>query len=182
MKVLLRRNITRLGQIGDVVDVRTGYARNYLLPQGLAVVPTEANLKAVEAEKQAYLERLARERAALEARAKALDGKEFTIVARANEEGHLYGSVGPAQIAAEVAAEGIFLEPENILLDAPIRNLDKYEVTVQFAEEVTARITVWVVPPRESEVSGAEASSSEAEQTDDEEEGTSDPDKAPPAE
>jgi len=181
MKVLLRRNITKLGQIGEVVEVRTGYARNYLLPQGLAVVPSEANLKAVEAEKQAYLEELARQRAALEARAKALDGKEFTIVARANEEGHLYGSVGPAQIAAAVAAEGIFLEPENILLDAPIRNLDKYEVTVQFAEEVTARIMVWVVPPRESEAPSAEAPSSEAEGSADDEAHAAESDETPPA-
>jgi len=151
MKVLLRRNVRKLGQIGEVVEVRDGYARNYLLPCGLALQPTEANLKAIEAERQAYLAELAAQRAALEQRAKLLEGKEFTINARANEEGTLYGSVGPAQIAAAVTQEGFVIDPENIVLDEPIRRLDKYEVPVEFAPEVTTTIVVWVVPPRESE-------------------------------
>jgi len=136
MKVLLRRNVRKLGQIGEVVEVRDGYARNYLLPCGLALQPTEANLKAIEAERQAYLAELAAQRAALEQRAKLLEGKEFTINARANEEG---------------TQEGFVIDPENIVLDEPIRRLDKYEVPVEFAPEVTTTIVVWVVPPRESE-------------------------------
>ena len=154
MKVLLRRNISKLGQIGDVVEVRPGYARNYLLPEGLATVPTEANMRAIEAERKAYLEELAKQRAELEARALVLAGKEFSITARANEEGHLYGSVGPAQIAVAVGQEGIFIEPENIVLDEPIRKLDKYEIVVQFGDDVRATIGVWVVPPREDEQPG----------------------------
>jgi large subunit ribosomal protein L9 len=150
MKVLLRQNVTKLGQIGDVVEVLPGYARNYLIPQGLASVPTQGNIKALEAEKQAYLQQLAQQRAALQARADAIKGKEVTIFARANEEGHLYGSVGPAQIAAAVSKEGVFLEPENIVLDEPIRRLDKYEVSVRFAEDVQTTLAVWVVPPRET--------------------------------
>ncbi len=149
MKVLLRKNVSKLGQIGEVVEVRPGYARNYLIPQGLATSPTQANLKAIEAEKQAYLAELAQQRAQLEARAKVLQGRDFTITARANVEGHLYGSVGPAQIASAIAQEGIFIEPENIALDEPIRRLDKYEVVVRFAEDVQTTIGVWVVPPRE---------------------------------
>jgi large subunit ribosomal protein L9 len=149
MKVLLRQNVAKLGHIGDVVEVRPGYARNYLVPRGLATMPTEANLKAVEAAKQAYLAELAQQHAELEARAKLLEGKEVTITARANEEGHLYGSVGPAQIAAELAKQGAFVEPENIALDEPIRRLDKYEVPVRFAEDVQTTIGVWVVPPRD---------------------------------
>ena len=98
-----------------------------------------------------------RRRAVLEQRAKLLDGKEFTINARANEEGHLYGSVGPAQIAAVVNAEGIIVEAENIVLDEPIRMLDKYEVPVEFAEGVRATVVIWVVPPRESDPDGAGA-------------------------
>ena len=129
---------------------RSQHARNYLIPQGLASEPTAANLKAIEAERQAYMAELARQRSELEAQAKLLQGKEFTITARANVEGHLYGSVGPAQIAAEATKEGIFIEPENIALDEPIRKLDKYEVAVRFAEDVQATIVVWVVPPRES--------------------------------
>jgi large subunit ribosomal protein L9 len=149
IKVLLRRNVPKLGQIGEVVEVRDGYARNYLIPQGLALAPTESNLKAIEAERQAYLAELARQRTALEQRAKLLDSKEFTIIARANEEGVLYGSVGPAQIAAAVTQEGFLVDPENIALDEPIRRLDKYEVPVRFDDDVRATIVVWVVPLRE---------------------------------
>ena len=151
MKVLLKKNVSALGQIGDVVEVKPGHARNYLLPRGIAVVPTEANLKAVEAEKQRYLEELAKRREELTARAEAIDGREVTISARANVEGHLYGSVGPAQIAAALAEQGVFVEPENIHLDSPIRQLDKYDIAVVLAPDVKATVHVWVVPVHEPE-------------------------------
>lgn len=160
MKVLLRRNVQKLGQIGDVVDVRDGYARNYLIPQGLALVPSKGNIKALDAEKQAYLAELARQRAELETQARLLGGREFSITARANEEGVLYGSVGPAQIAAAIGKEGVLIDADNIELDEPIRKLDKYEVVVRFGEEVKATIGVWVVPPREEE--GGEGRESQA--------------------
>ena len=149
MKVLLRRNVYKLGKIGEVVDVKSGYARNYLLPQGLGIQPTEANLKVVEAEKKTYLEELAKQKAQLEAKAAVIQGREITISARANEEGHLYGSVGPAQISAALANENIFIDQKFIEIPTPIRQLDKYDVLVRFSEEVTATIHVWVVPIRE---------------------------------
>lgn len=151
MRVLLRKNVSKLGRIGEVVEVKPGYAKNYLLPQGLASEPTEGNIRVIEAERHAYLEQLAKDHAELEAKAELVRRKEVTIAARANEEGHLYGSIGPAQIAAALAAEGIFLKPENIVLDEPIRKLDKYDVQVRFAEDVTAMIHVWVVPHHEAE-------------------------------
>jgi len=154
MKVLLRRNVLNLGKIGEVVEVKPGYGRNYLLPQRLAVEPSKANLKAVEAEKQHYLAEVAREREALSLKADAIRGKEVTIAARANEEGLLYGSIGPAQIVAALAEQGVFVEPSYIILDAAIRKLDKYEVLVRLAEDITATVHVWVVPLREA---GAEA-------------------------
>ncbi len=149
MKVLLRRNVSNLGKIGEVVEVKAGYARNYLLPQRLAVQPTTANLKAVEAEKQKYLEQLARERAELQVQAQLLEGKEVTIPARANAEGHLYGSIGPAQIVAALAEMNIFVEAKTILLENAIRQLDKYDVIVQFAEDIKSTVHVWVVPLRD---------------------------------
>lgn len=145
MKVLLRKNVRKLGVIGDVVNVKNGYARNYLIPQGLAVAPTEGNLRRVEAEKAQYLAELARQREELAARAKLIEGKEVTIPARANEEGHLYGSIGPAQIAAAMSETGVFLQPDEIRMAHPIRQLDKYDVTVELAEDITATIHVWVV-------------------------------------
>lgn len=146
MKVLLRRNVSKLGKIGDIVDVKSGYARNYLLPEGLATEPTEGNLKAVETEKQAYLEQVAKEKTELELKAAAVRGKEVTISARANEEGRLYGSIGTAQIAAALGENGVLVEPRMIHMDHPIRQLDKYDVEILFGEDVTATIHVWVVP------------------------------------
>ena len=146
MKVLLRKNVTNVGKIGDLIEVKPGYARNYLLPQGLAYEPTAANVKQVEREKLKYLQELARLRAEIEARAALVNGKEVTISARANEEGHLYGSIGPAQIVAALAEQNCFIEAENVVLDEPLRKLDKYNVALKFAENVTAAISVWVVP------------------------------------
>ncbi len=166
MKVLLRRNVSKLGKIGDIVDVKSGYARNYLLPQSLAMAPTKGNLKAIEAEKQAYIEQLARERAELEAKAQVIDGKEVTIAARANEEGHLYGSIGPAQIAAALAVDGMFVEAHDIVLDTPIRQLDKYEVQVRFSEDVAATVSVWVVPTHEDAEEAKDAPPAESDQAD----------------
>jgi len=159
MKVLLRRNVGKLGQIGDLVEVRPGYARNYLIPQGLAMAPSEANLRAIEQEKQAYLAELAQRRAELETQAKLLDGKEFNITARANEEGHLYGSVGPAQIAAVIARDGPIIDAEDIVLDEPLRKLDKYDVDVRFGDEAKATVAIWIVPPRDE---GSEEAAGEA--------------------
>ena len=161
MKVLLRKNVPYLGKIGDVVEVKSGYARNYLLPHGLAYQPTAANLRQVEAEKLRYLEELASQRAEIEARAALVNGKEVTISARANEEGHLYGSVGPAQIVAALAEQGQFVEAENVVLEEAIHQLDKYDVELRFGHDVTATVHVWVVPvhgePEEDEPDPAEA-------------------------
>ncbi|MCP4378714.1 MAG: 50S ribosomal protein L9 [bacterium] len=151
MKVLLRQNVRKLGQIGDLVNVKPGYARNFLLPQGLAISPTEANLKIVEAEKKRHLEELAKMRGELEAKAALIKGKEITISARANEEGHLYGSIGPAQIEAALAEEGIFIDAEYIELDHPIKALDKYDVQVRFSPEIAATIHVWILPSHDSD-------------------------------
>jgi len=163
MKLLLTQNVRHLGQIGDVVKVRPGYGRNYLLPQGLAVEATDANLKAIEAAKAAYLTEMAKKREELQARADALRGKEITISARANEQGHLYGSIGPAQIAAVLAADGIFIEARDIQMPEPIRQLDKYDVKVVFDQDVQATIQVWVVPAHEAEEEPQEAPAEDAE-------------------
>lgn len=163
MKVLLKQNVSKLGNIGDVVNVKPGYARNYLLPQGLAMQPTEANLRAIEADKQRYLEQLAKEHAELQAKADLIDGKEITLSARANVEGHLYGSIGPAQIVAALAAENAFVDPQHIVMPEPIRQLDKYDLTVRFAEEITATLHVCIVPVQEE---GDEADAAPADEQD----------------
>jgi large subunit ribosomal protein L9 len=179
MKVLLRQNVYNLGQIGDVVDVKPGYARNYLLPQGIGFQPTEANIKKVEEDKQRYLEELAKQRAEMEAKAAVVNDKEVTISARANEEGHLYGSVGPAQIVAALAEENVFIDEKNLVLAQPIRQLDKYDVEVRFNEEVSATVHVWVVPTHDSD---ARAEPDSQEETSEEPAGQSPAPEAPEVE
>ena len=156
MKVLLRRNVHSLGMIGDVVEVKPGYARNYLLPEGMAVKPTRGNLKAVEAEKKEYLAEVAKQRAEMEAKAAAIQDRQAVITTRANPEGHLYGSVGPAQIVAAFAEQGVFLEPANIVMDSPIRQLGSYDVTVRFAPDIKAVIHL-AVNPAEGDIPAAAA-------------------------
>ncbi|MFP4106329.1 MAG: 50S ribosomal protein L9 [Phycisphaerae bacterium] len=164
MKILLRRNVTNLGKIGEVVDVKPGYARNYLLPQMLAIQPTEANIRQVEREKEDYLKELAKLRKELQAKADVIEGKEITIPARANPEGHLYGSVGPAQIVAALAEVEAYVEPNNVLIPENIQQVGKYDVPVRFDDEVQANVIVTVqavddmgqpIPLRE-EAAGAE--------------------------
>lgn len=145
MKVLLHKNVSKLGHIGDVVDVKPGYARNYLIARGLAVQPTQANIRAVEQAKQEYLQELAKIRTELEAKAKVVDGREIIIPARANEEGHLYGSIGPAQIAAALVEQDIFVEVQHIALDEPIRQIGTYETPLHFGQDITAAISISVV-------------------------------------
>ena len=149
MKVLLKQNVRKLGIIGDIVDVKSGYARNYLVPQGLGTAPTEQAIKDVEAAKAAYLAVVAKERAEIKARAKTIDGQKVTISARANDEGQLYGSIGPAQIAHAMEEIGVPIGADEVIMSDTIHQLDKYDVTVELADEISATIAVWVVPIRE---------------------------------
>ena len=165
MKVLLHENVWKLGQIGEIVEVKPGYARNYLRPQGLASEPTPTNIKAVEAAKEKYLLKLAEQKSELQAKANLIDGKEVRLTARANEEGHLYGSIGPAQIAALLAQEDCFVEEKYILIGEPIRQLGYHKVVIDFGEKVTAKIQVAVagldgiIPVVEEKLSEVEVSS-----------------------
>ncbi len=163
MKLLLCKNIDKLGIVGDVVTVPAGYARNYLLPHGLATEPTKGNMRRLaEARRIAERERAA-ERGRLEALCARLEDVEITLHAKANEEGHLYGSVGTKDIAAALDAEGYFLKPEQILLDTPIRNLDNRSVDIRLDADLTGTIKVWVVREK---VDGEEDDETEAEGTD----------------
>jgi large subunit ribosomal protein L9 len=145
MKLLLCKNVDRLGIVGDIVDVSAGYGRNYLVPQGLATEPTEANIRALaEARRAAELERV-RHREQLEALARRLEDVEVTVRARANEEGVLYGSVGSREISAALVEEGHPILPDQIALESPIRHLDNVAVDVKLAEDLRATVKVWVV-------------------------------------
>jgi len=163
MKLLLRKNINKLGIVGDIVDVANGYGRNYLLPQGLATAPTEANIRALaEARKVAEEERAAH-RAAMQAASERLHSTEVTIPARANEDGVLYGSVGKREIITALNAEGHEVTEDHVVLPHPIRQLDNVVVPVKLTEELSAEVKVWVV--REKVTEGDEESSQATEES-----------------
>lgn len=145
MKLLLRRDIPNVGLAGDVVDVKEGYARNYLIPQHMAMEPTKANLKAIEEDKKRAEEDRKRRRIALEQQAERLRNVEVTIAAACNPEGRLYGSVGPREIAAALRDEGHDVEPKHVQLREALRQLDTISVPVVFADDISVDVKVWIV-------------------------------------
>ncbi len=146
MKVLLTDDISKLGWLGDVVDVADGYARNYLLPQGLAQVATEANIKAIAQQKAQRAEQRRLESEQLERAAQAVDGAEAVIAAAANEQGHLFGSVAKHDIAENLRAQGFEIHDDIVVLDEHIKQVGTYSVKLQFNKDVTAAVSVVVVP------------------------------------
>lgn len=162
MKLLLRKDVPKLGQVGDMVDVSAGYARNYLLPQGLAVEPSPANLRAIEEDKKRAAADRMRRLEQLQQQAERLRTAEVTIEAAANEEGHLYGSVTAKDIAEALQADGHSVEARQVKLEHPIRQLDTVAVPVELAEGVATEVKVWVVrekmagEPPENEASGGQ--------------------------
>jgi len=146
MKVLLCEDIKKLGWLGDVVDVTEGYARNYLLPQGLAKVATEGNIRAIAQEKAHRGEQRLKERKRLEAAARAVDGAEAVLAAKANEHGVLFGSITEPMIAANLREQGFEVADEVVRLPEHIKQVGSHEVTLKFAGDTTATVNVVVVP------------------------------------
>ena len=161
MKLLLRRDIPKLGLVGDVVEVKEGYARNYLIPQHLAVEPTPANMKKIEDDKRRVEEDRKKSRVALEDRVTRMRDVEVTISAACNPDGQLYGSVGPREVAAALRDEGHVVDPKQIQLHEPIRQLDTVTVPVTFADDLVVEVKVWVVRETGGGDLGDEAESSD---------------------
>jgi large subunit ribosomal protein L9 len=146
IELLLVHNVEHLGKQGDVVEVKRGYAYNYLLPQGLATVATEHHKRMVE-KHRAKLEEIARERlAGLRGLLAELVRTSVTIEANANDEGHLYGSVGGTEIARSLKQQDLSVTPEQIILQGPLKEVGLYTVRVRLAPEVEGDLKVWVVP------------------------------------
>ncbi len=169
MKLILSKDVKYLGLVGDVVEVKEGFARNYLLPQKLALTPTANNIKAVEQARAKAAEERRLRAEERQAAAQRLSGAEITIRAAANLEGALYGSVGPREIAAALRQEGHSVEADQVELHTPIRHLDNVLVPVRFTEDMTVDVKVWVVREAGTEnIDGDEAppQGSEAQQDD----------------
>lgn len=145
MELLLKQNVEHLGRTGDVVDVKPGYARNYLLPRGMAVLVTKSNVAEVErARAQAIAEEEARV-AGLKDMGNKLADVSVTIEGKANEDGHLFGSVNASQIAAALREKDIAVDDKMVRLENPLKEIGVYDVTIHLHADVEAPIKVWVV-------------------------------------
>ena len=146
VQLLLTHNVEHLGKQGDIVEVKSGYALNYLLPQGLATVATDHHKRMVEKHREKLraieLEKLSEFRALADELAK----QSITIEANANDEGHLYGSVGPHEIVDALKGAGFNLAKDQVRLEGPLKELGLYTVKVHLHSEVDASVKVWVVP------------------------------------
>ncbi|UZP68821.1 50S ribosomal protein L9 [Desulfovibrio mangrovi] len=146
MKVILRADVENLGVLGDVVEVKPGYGRNFLLPKGLAMMATSGNLKAFELERKKLQEKMEAVRGAAQDLAAKLEKADVVLQVRVGENDKLYGSVTATNIAETLAAQGIDIDRRRILLDAPIRVLGEYPVRVRLHAGVIAEILVKVAP------------------------------------
>ena len=166
IKVLLVDDVEKLGWLGDVVEVNDGFARNYLLPQGLATIPTEANLRSLAQEKAKRAEQRLQEKERLERAAEAVDQAEVVIAAKANEQGHLFGSVAAGQIAANLRAQGFEVADEVVRLSEHIKEVGTSKVPLKFSSELKVSVTVVVVPEQsDGENESAETSQGSQEDT-----------------
>jgi large subunit ribosomal protein L9 len=146
VKVILTEDIVSLGDMGAVVEVARGYARNYLIPQGKAMEVTPGNLAQVEQAKVKYVQRRAQERETAMAQVERLDGVSVTIAQLVGEEERLYGSVTAAMIAAALENRDFQVDKKQVELPEPIKKLGTYEVTICLAPDVKATVNVEVVP------------------------------------
>lgn len=146
IELLLIQAVEHLGHPGDVVEVKTGYARNYLLPQGLATVATDHHKRMVDKHKAKLLEIQKARMATFRALGDQIAKQSVTIEANATDEGHLYGSVGAAEIVAALKGAGIALQPEQVRLEGPLKELGLYTVKIHVAPEIDTELKVWVVP------------------------------------
>jgi large subunit ribosomal protein L9 len=145
MKVILKQKVENLGDAWDAVNVKDGYARNFLFPGGLALEATKANLKIREAFKTSRLALQGKEKLQAEVLAEKLQQASFTLTMEATAEDKLYGSVDAEELAKFLKSEGYTIEEKNILLDQPIKSLGVYTVDLKLHPEVTAKIKVWIV-------------------------------------
>ena len=151
MKLLLIRDVEGLGKPGDLVNVSPGYARNFLLPRNLASEPTAQALRRVEAERRRADREVETRKKEGEAIARSLENCSVNIPARAGEGGHLFGSVGAAEIAKALAADGRKVDESWLRLERPIKEVGIYDVPVILNGETRATVKVWVVEAKEQD-------------------------------
>jgi large subunit ribosomal protein L9 len=144
-RIILRQDMENLGEAGEIVDVAAGFARNYLLPQGLAYEATPANVRRHEEELRHVAQRSTRDLGRAESQAERLEGISVTFRVKAGEEGRLFGSVTSSDIAGALAEQGVEVDRHIIRLEEPIKQLGVYKVPIRLHAEVQPEVSVWVV-------------------------------------
>lgn len=145
MEIILNQDVDKIGKAGSVVKVKDGFARNFLIPNGMALPLTSSNLKKLEAEKQKKLQQAEKAmQASIELKSR-LESLSLTIAVLTQEEEKLYASVTSQNISSALKEEGFEIDKECILLDEPIKALGIFEVTVELRPEVSAKLKLWVV-------------------------------------
>lgn len=145
MQVILMKEMENLGEVGDVVDVKPGYARNYLVPRGFAIRATKSNLARIEEEREHLVAAAEREIEKATALAGEIEGQSLNFPVRAGEEGKLFGSVSTSDIADALAEKGIEIDRRTVQLAEPIKQLGTYKIPIRLSAEVQPEVTVWVV-------------------------------------
>lgn len=145
MKIILRQDVENLGNIGEIVTVKAGFARNYLIPNQMAYFATDGAIRALETEKKQYEARMAKVRQESEATAAQLSELQITISMPVGEEGRLFGSVTAPMIAQELELRGFRVDKRNITIDEPIKTLGIFDVKVKLMTDVVAPLKVWVI-------------------------------------
>jgi large subunit ribosomal protein L9 len=145
MKVILRKDLDELGLEGTIVNVKEGYARNYLIPKGFALVADNRNIKLVESQQKKIEANRIKAKEDAEKVAKTLEGIVVTISHKAGEEDKLYGSVTSMEIASELEKQGMAIDRKKIALDKPIKSLGEFDVRIKLHPQVTASVKVVVV-------------------------------------
>ena len=145
MKVILIEDVEKLGSMGDIIQVKDGYARNYLFPKNLAKTATDSNLKIIEEIKKKKISALAKEKKLAEALREKLSLVSCTIPVEAGDDDRLFGSVTSQDIARAFEEEGFSLDKRKIIMEEPIKKLGVYHVSIRLHAEVTAAAKVWVV-------------------------------------
>jgi len=146
IEILLVQSVEHLGRQGDVVEVKPGYAKNYLLPQGLATIATDHHKRMVEKHRVRLLELEKARTAKLQSLAADLSKQSITIEANANDEGHLYGSVGAPEIVNALKRQNITIHSDQVRLKGPLKELGLYTVKIHVGQEIESELKVWVVP------------------------------------
>jgi large subunit ribosomal protein L9 len=145
MKIILRQDVENLGNIGEIVVVKPGYARNYLIPNQLAYVATDGAIRALETEKKQYEVRKAKARQQAEVIAAQLAELQITVSMQVGEEGRIFGSVTAPMVAQELELRGFSIDKRNIMIEEPIKTLGIFEVKVKLHSDLVAPLKVWVI-------------------------------------